>query len=226
MTHTEFSNTYEWCKEGIAAEKDNLQNITVDEPEFLFNEIEKKGEFLISSLSEEYAADSKVYRLLKPRGIESLAMVSLSVNSEVIGFPGVDNPRCNMDDTLLLSVIASVCCSEITNKRPEASNKALTERMKIIQSMSEIYTSVYYVDIAKNSYVELSSIDSVHKQIGTSGNAQEKPDFFCQNMVSPEYTDNVLRFVDIKTLDERLTHLHTEFYEMTVCGYRRCSQTL
>lgn len=49
MTHTEFSNTYEWCKEGVAAEKDNLQNITVDEPEFWFNEIEKKASFLFRS---------------------------------------------------------------------------------------------------------------------------------------------------------------------------------
>lgn len=203
--HTEFSNTYEWCKEGVPAEKDNLQHITVDGLENWFDELEKNGEFIISSLSEEYDADSKIYRLLKPQGIESLAMVPLSVNSEVIGFLGVDNPRCNVGDTLLLSVIASACCIEITNKRLEDSNKALTERMKIIQSMSEIYTSVYYIDIAENSYVELASIDSVHEQIGSTGNAQEKLDFFCRNMMSPEYTDNMLRFVDIKTLDERLS---------------------
>lgn len=74
-THTEFSNTYEWCKEGVAAEKDNLQNITVDGSENWFDELEKKGEFIISSLSEEYDADSKLYRLLQPQGIESLAKV-------------------------------------------------------------------------------------------------------------------------------------------------------
>lgn len=32
------------------------------------------------------------------------------------------------------------------------------DRMQIIQSLSEIYTSVYYIDLAHNHFTELSSI--------------------------------------------------------------------
>lgn len=47
--------------------------------------------------------------------------------------------------------------------------------MKIIQSMSEIYTSVYYVDIAENRFTELASMDSVHEHIGSSGKCSGTP---------------------------------------------------
>lgn len=46
MTHTEFSNTYEWCKEGVAAEKDNLQNITVEVWNFGLMRSKKRASFL------------------------------------------------------------------------------------------------------------------------------------------------------------------------------------
>lgn len=40
--HTEFSNTYEWCREGISADMGDLQNITFDGLESWFEELEKK----------------------------------------------------------------------------------------------------------------------------------------------------------------------------------------
>ena len=66
---TQASNTYEWCREGISAEIGNLQNIPLAGLEFWFEEFEEKGEFFISSLSEDYAPDSKTYEILEPQGI-------------------------------------------------------------------------------------------------------------------------------------------------------------
>ena len=56
---TEVSNTYEWCRDGIGAEIENLQNISLDGLECWFEAFEEKGEFFISSLSEDYVPDSK-----------------------------------------------------------------------------------------------------------------------------------------------------------------------
>lgn len=77
-------------------------------------------------------------------------------------------------------------------------------QMKIVQSLSEIYTSVYYIDLAQNYYMELSSVLQVHSFIGSSGNAQERLNFFCHHMMTPEYTDEMLEFVDLSTLDDRM----------------------
>ncbi|MGN1038593.1 MAG: hypothetical protein ACI4P0_04285, partial [Mailhella sp.] len=59
-----------------------------------------------------------------------------------------------------------------------AMQKKLVDRMKIIQSMSEIYSSVYYIDMASGTFSEVSSWSVVHAHIGSSGNAQERLNYF------------------------------------------------
>lgn len=85
-------------------------------------------------------------------------------------------------------------------------NNMKIDRMQIIQSLSEIYTSVYYIDLANNHFTELSSISDVHAHIGTSGDAQERLIFFCHHMIMPEYTEEMLTFVNLSTLEERFDH--------------------
>ena len=231
---TKVSNTYEWCQDGVIAKIDNLQNISTEEMEGWLEILEEKGEFCISSLTEEFSPDSETYQLLKPKGIESIAISPLVVKGEAIGFLGVENPRCNKDHLLLLSVISSTCCIEIANKRLENSKKASEERMGIIQSLSEIYTSVYYIDLSSNHFTELSSIADVHTHIGASGDAQERLNYFCHHMVTPEFTEELFEFVDLSTLDARLenTRIISKQYRSTVisspetgnaAGWGQCS---
>lgn len=86
----------------------------------------------------------------------------------------------------------------------ENTDKMLDERMSIIQSLSEIYTSVYYIDLENNHFREISSIPDVYSNIGEEGDAQERLNYFCHNMVTPEFTDELLEFVDLSTLKDRL----------------------
>ena len=67
----------------------------------------------------------------------------------------------------------------------------------------EIYTSVYFIDIEKNYFTEISSAAQVHTHVGASGDAQERLNYFCHHMVMPEFTDEMLEFVDLSTLDKR-----------------------
>lgn len=90
------------------------------------------------------------------------------------------------------------------NRDQEGNEKM--DRMDIIQAICEIYTSAYYIDLKKNSFVELSSMADVQKHIGKTGNAQEQLQYFSRHMVTPEFTDEMYRFVDLSTLDERLAN--------------------
>ena len=85
-----------------------------------------------------------------------------------------------------------------------SANRAQVDRMRIFQLLSEVYTSVYYIDIDANSFSELFSVSGVRTHIGASGNAQERLNHFCRNMVQPEFTDGLLAFVDLSTLNARL----------------------
>ncbi|MGN0981989.1 MAG: response regulator [Candidatus Limivicinus sp.] len=208
---THASNTCEWCREGVSAEIGNLQNIPLDGMECWFEEFEEKGEFFISSLAEGYGPESKTYQILEPQGIESLMAAPIVVDGAVTGFLGVDNPRRNTGDLLLLSVVASTCYSEISTKRMvdstlEQTGKELTDRMKIIQSLSEIYSSVYYIDMATGLFSEISSLEKVHSHIGAEGDAQERLNYFCHHLIDPECREEVLDFVNLSTLNQRMVH--------------------
>ena len=91
-SHTAFNNTFEWCRDGVSAEIDNLQNIPIDGLECWFEAFEETGDFYISSLSDDYHPGSKTYDILAPQGIESLMAAPIMVSGEVVGFLGVDNP--------------------------------------------------------------------------------------------------------------------------------------
>ena len=206
-----FNNTFEWCREGISAEIDNLQNIPIDGMECWFEAFEEKGEFYISSLSDDYHPGTKTYEILEPQGIESLMAAPIMVNGEVVGFLGVDNPRKNTDALILLSVAASTCYSEVATERMmheklAETNKALMDRIKVIQSLGEIYTSMYYIDLSTGLFTELSSVDSVNAHIGASGDAQERLTYFSHHMVAPEHKEEMLAFTDLSTLNERMEH--------------------
>lgn len=208
---THASNTCEWCRDGISSEIGNLQNIPLDGMDCWFEEFEEKGEFFISSLAEDYGPHSKTYQILEPQGVNSLMAAPIVVNGAVVGFLGVDNPRRNTGDLLLLSVVASTCYSEISTRRMvdsklQQTDKELMDRTQIIQSMSEIYTSVYYIDLATGYFTELSSITDIHTRIGASGDAQERLNYFCRHLMAPECTEELLAFVDLSTLNERLAH--------------------
>ena len=206
-----FNNSFEWCRQGVTAEIENLQNIPIAGMECWFEAFREQGEFYISSLSADYHPGTKTYEILAPQGIESLMAAPITVSGEVVGFLGVDNPRRNTDALLLLSVAASTCYSEMATERMmheklAQTNRALMDRMQVIQSLGEIYTSLYYIDLSTGLFTELSSVDNVHAHIGASGDAQDRLTYFCRQLVAPENREEMLAFVELSTLNERMAH--------------------
>lgn len=85
-------------------------------------------------------------------------------------------------------------------------NRALMDRIQVIQSLGEIYTSLYYIDLSTGLFTELSSVADVHAHIGASGKARDRLTYFCRNMVAPEHQEQMLAFVELSTLHERMAH--------------------
>ncbi len=56
-SQTHISNTYEWCCDGASSKIGKLQNISLDDTGFRLEELQEKGEFCISSLSENFAPE-------------------------------------------------------------------------------------------------------------------------------------------------------------------------
>ena len=85
------SNTFEWCREGIAPEIGNLQQVPV-----VSHWIEKhqKGEPFyvadVSLLNEEEPEENALKEILAPQGIKSLLTIPILNNKDLIGFVGFD----------------------------------------------------------------------------------------------------------------------------------------
>ena len=229
--YTRAGNTCEWCAQGVVSKMGKQQNIPLSLLKQWLEWFEKKGEFYISS-SVGNESDSEARRMLELQEADCLMAAPIIVGEKTVGFLGMDNPRRNTGDLLLLSVAASVCYREISARRRvdaklEQTEKEITDRVRIIQSLGKIYTSVYSIDMASGQFTELSSLQPVHAHIGASGDAQERLNYFCHHMIQPEYTDAMLQFVDISTLDERLAHTRiiSKQYQSTLFSHTESGDT-
>jgi len=84
--------------------------------------------------------------------------------------------------------------------------EAQKQSLNIVSSLSEIYVAVYYVDIQKETFQEITpaSVDEVHKWIGSEGNAREKFIEMSKRLVLPEQAQETLEFTELTTLPARL----------------------
>lgn len=88
------NNTFEWCREGISAEIDNLQEVPLD---FIPNwmSLHRKGEAFY--MPDIYLLPNNgpysVRGLLEPQGVKSLITLPMKLNNELVGFVGFDSVR-------------------------------------------------------------------------------------------------------------------------------------
>lgn len=101
------NNTYEWCRDGIEHQIENLQGIAMEAIARWMEQFNKTGEFFITSLGKTVDVNSSEYQILHAQGISSLVAAPLMFDGVITGFIGVDNPLINMED---LSLLTSVTC--------------------------------------------------------------------------------------------------------------------
>lgn len=91
--HGTFDNTYEWCKEGVSKEKDNLQDVPYEGViETWYVQFQKFNNIIINDIEEYKNINKKIYNIFKPQGVKSLVTGPIKINGKMVGFYGVDNP--------------------------------------------------------------------------------------------------------------------------------------
>lgn len=202
-------NIYEWYKPEFGSKKDLQQNIPLESITPWLNKVLEDDDYYISALEEEYGEDTFAYKILDAIEVDSLIASPIYLDAEVMGILGVENPKVNTDERLILDVIAGSYFSEILARNmleqaSEETERRETEHQTIIHSLSRIYSSVYYIDISQNVLTEIHSTEVVRKEIGITGPAQETLDFLANDMTDPEYSNSVGAFLDLSTIDARM----------------------
>ena len=86
------SNTYEWCSEGVIPEKDELQNVPLDNLPYFLGKHRKGEELCIENVAllPDEGPDG-IRAKLEPQGIKSLISIPMISSGKLLGFVGFDS---------------------------------------------------------------------------------------------------------------------------------------
>lgn len=87
-----FNNTYEWCKEGVTPQKENLQEVPYEAVEIWYRAFNENRNVIIKDIELVKDSDPLQYEYLAPQNIQTLVVSPLFFHKKIIGFYGVDNP--------------------------------------------------------------------------------------------------------------------------------------
>jgi len=93
------SNTFEWCREGIEPQIDNLKNIPVDVFPRWMEILERNENVIIPSVEDLPESCAIEKETLLPQGIKSLIAIPFMSNQKLIGFVGLDSVRYHRNFT-------------------------------------------------------------------------------------------------------------------------------
>lgn len=137
-----FSNTYEWCRQEVSSEIQNLQDLPLAALERWLEEFRKNGFIGITSLGKTLLPDSLEYQILQPQGIESLIAAPLAESDgKIIGLIGVDNPRANFESAQLLCSISAFVVDDLAKR----AMLAQLERLSYEDVLTGLYNRNRYI---------------------------------------------------------------------------------
>ena len=74
----------------------------------------------------------------------------------------------------------------------------------IIGALSNVYFGLFYIDLEKNTFQELFSLDKIHHTLGAKGDARETLEHMTRELAGDAYQLVMHQFTDFDTIDERL----------------------
>lgn len=119
-------NTYEYVKDGVSAQIENLQAVPIDVISVWMECFQKDEIYFMSNIEQENGFES--YDMLQEQHVDRLLAVPLKVKKKIIGFLGVDNPRNHYDDATLLSSIQYFIINSIERRERQQQLENLSYR--------------------------------------------------------------------------------------------------
>lgn len=86
-----YTNTAEWCKEGVSPEIDNLQNIPIDDYQEWLDDLDKYKKVVINNVEDLKDTFPIGYELLSQQKIRNIIWVPLMKKGKLNGSLGLDN---------------------------------------------------------------------------------------------------------------------------------------
>ena len=217
-------NTYEWCAQGVVPEIVRLQNVNMDIIKWWYDTFSKGESIIITDIEDIKEEHRMSYDMLKAQNVRNVVACPLRYKDEISGFFGVDNPPksdykglttfLDMIGTLLISFL------KMRNSFIKSNKEA---KLSSYSSLSKIYISMHLVDVQTKKYHIVKMTDQIMECLGKDfkkmGEYEIRDDFcghiktIAEKMCIESQLQEVLEFVDISTLEERLLEESSITYE-------------
>mgnify|MGYP002673911022 FL=1 len=217
-------NTYEWCTQGVVPEIGRLQNVNMDIIKWWYDTFSKGESIIITDIEDIKEEHRMSYDMLKAQNVRNVVACPLRYKDEISGFFGVDNPPksdykglttfLDMIGTLLISFL------KMRNSFIKSNKEA---KLSSYSSLSKIYISMHLVDVQTKRYHTVKMTDQIVECLGKDfkkmGEYEIRDDFcghiktIAEKMCIESQLQEVLEFVDISTLEERLLEESSITYE-------------
>jgi PAS domain S-box-containing protein len=129
-----FTNTHEWCAEGISSQSQSLQNLPKNEYEWFFNKLRENDYLYIPELGSLPSEAGNIRELLKAYEIKSLFAIPIIPEKKFIGFCGFDFIKQNIfwDKTTIkmLRSLGVIITNAIERKKKNEKNYLLRQALK------------------------------------------------------------------------------------------------
>ena len=125
--------------------------------------------------------------------------------------------------TILVVVVIVVILTYILNKSNQRYSMA-KELNKQLSSLSNIYLSVYDINVIENTFKKIQSTNSILEKLSNFPNASSMMEEAMRQTVNKNSLEDILRFTSLDTLNERLKDFDTVAveYQNLNQNWRRC----
>lgn len=164
-------NTYEYVKEGITPQIQNLQGVDLSVIDGWMECFKKDQPYYMSKLEQENGHES--YELLQEQEVTRLLAVPIKEQNKFIGFLGVDNPRNHYEDATLLSSIQYFIINSLKAKAHHQELQYLSYR-DMLTGLYNRNKYIIMVDLFSNQelcnvgacYIDLNGLKKMNDEFG------------------------------------------------------------
>lgn len=131
-----FSNTHEWCAEGISAQRENQQNVPTSQFEWWMDELKVFNPIHIGDVDQMSEESINEKKSLQAQEIKALLVVPLVSANKLIGFVGFDSVRTKKtwaeEDIIVLKILSEIFSNTISRINSESALRQSEEKYRSI----------------------------------------------------------------------------------------------
>ena len=144
---TKMDNTHEWCREGVASQKDRFQGLDVETFSWGIDQLRKLEPIVVPRVQDLHFETDTDKMAVNPGEIQSLVIVPIVIGGALFGFIELDSVRKERewpaDFVSMLKTVAEIFANALERKRGEEALRESEEKFRTLfeESRDAIYIS-------------------------------------------------------------------------------------